>query len=798
MADPNEQPIIQQCVKCGSLIDVSEEEPLALMHCATCGHAMRVRQQFDHFKLLEVLGAGGMGAVYRALDLNLNRTVALKLLRQEHLSNSDIMAQFEKEAATTASINHPHVVKVFSSGTDHGMFYIAMELVDKGSLDDLMTLQGRVAEIQVLEVGIQIAQGLNAAFKRGLIHRDVKPGNILFADARTAKIVDFGLAALVDHSHEAGTEIWGTPYYVAPEKLEQPPMEDFRSDMYSLGATLFHAVAGRPPYEAEDASMVALKHLKSQPVSLQTFAPDVSSATTYVINKTLLKDPGQRYQSYEEFIEHLQYARTELQQAALNPRAKTLLVMEDERSQQLMSWITFGVVALIVMAGVLLFTFRDHFAENGAEKEVGKVEVVNKADTELAQKYQAARKTLLEGDPGAAARAAEEFRALDQPGVPQPQLNWITLHAGLAHLLAGKPGEAEADFKKIQERGLFSPDPTEQKLGQFFIDVAARASSDLPIPPSVASDLDKSNHEALALFLYALRNWSLDQFEDAGPLFRQFNSASPQGRDAWIADYKAIANTYIADFAAYRRATEAVKDAGSDPAKQRDALLNVQDANRKLKLRGRMSEKLASVEKELADELATRDAEAAKMMAEQEAADAAALAAAKAKVEALLPQYRYAEANAALTALKLTGDAPKAELDKLLRRTEWLASFKASLIKDIVTTGYAAPLIKKNGQQIPGGVRRANEQQAEVVTPYGSFAVPWTEIAPECIYAMARSFIRAGLRLEQTADRQWQLGVFTCQIGRSREGEALLNDAAIAKEEYKQHLPLFITTPEAP
>jgi serine/threonine protein kinase len=153
-----------------------------------------------------------------------------------------------------------------------------MELVDKGSLDDLMTLQGRVAEIQVLEVGAQIARGLDAALRRGLIHRDVKPGNILFADAHSSKIVDFGLATLHNQAIKAGGEVWGTPYYVAPEKLDTPPVEDYRSDMYSLGATLFHAVAGRPPYEAESASMVALKHLKSQSVSLQAFAPDVSTA----------------------------------------------------------------------------------------------------------------------------------------------------------------------------------------------------------------------------------------------------------------------------------------------------------------------------------------------------------------------------------------------------------------------------------------------------------------------------------------------------------------------------------------
>jgi serine/threonine protein kinase len=197
----------------------------------------------------------------------------------------------KKEASITASINHPNVVKVYTVGQDRGLVYIVMELVDKGSLDDLMTLQGRVAEAQVLEIGIGIAKGLNAALQKGLIHRDIKPGNILFADAHTAKIVDFGLAVLQEHASTVAGEVWGTPYYVAPEKLDNQP-EDFRSDMYSLGGTLFHALAGRPPFEAETASMVALKHIKSQVVSLQAFAPDVSSSTAYVINKTLAKEPA--------------------------------------------------------------------------------------------------------------------------------------------------------------------------------------------------------------------------------------------------------------------------------------------------------------------------------------------------------------------------------------------------------------------------------------------------------------------------------------------------------------------------
>ncbi|MEA3186461.1 MAG: eukaryotic-like serine/threonine-protein kinase, partial [Chthoniobacter sp.] len=350
--------VLQPCPNCSGLLDVSDQEPFAQVHCPMCGTLMRARTQLKNFALTEVLGAGGMGAVYKARDVNLNRVVALKVVRREYSADAQYLAKFEREARITASVNHPHVVKVFSFGSDHGLFYIAMESVDKGSLDDLMNLQGRVAEAQVLEVGLQIAQGLQAAHKKGLIHRDVKPGNILFADAHTAKIVDFGLALLAEHEAEERGEVWGTPYYVAPEKLNQEP-EDYRSDIYSLGGTLFHAVAGRPPFEAESASLVALKHIKSKAVSLQAFAPDVSSATAYVINRMLHKDPAQRYQTYDELLEHLNYARAQLLEAAEKPRKKTRVVVESAEQQHFIGAVMLAVLALMVVAGILAFVFRD-------------------------------------------------------------------------------------------------------------------------------------------------------------------------------------------------------------------------------------------------------------------------------------------------------------------------------------------------------------------------------------------------------------------------------------------------------
>ena len=613
----SDPPLIETCTACGALIDVSEAEPLALLHCPSCGSGMRVRKQFDHFELQEVLGAGGMGAVYRALDANLNRNVALKLLRKEYSANEEFVVQFQNEASITASINHPNVVKVFSSGNDHGLIYIAMELVDKGSLDDLMTLQGRIAEVQVLEVGAQIAAGLNAALQRGLIHRDIKPGNILFADAHTAKIVDFGLAVLQEHAGKIGGEVWGTPYYVAPEKLDNQP-EDFRSDMYSLGAALFHAVAGRPPFEAETASMVALKHLKSQVVSLQAFAPDVSSATAFVINKTLSKDPDQRYQSYEELIEHLNYARSELlKRNARGPQARARVVVDDGGDQSAMSWITFGMVAVIVIGGVVTFTMRDRIFGAPEKPDVAAQEA-QKAAVRLEPRYQAARQLLIKGQ---FKQAATAFHALgDEAGVPQPLYNWASLHEGLALLLDGDEKAARTVFDGVMIRGHFSDEPDQRQLARFFVEFSQAMAADKPVTASVAKDYDKSNYWSVGLLLLALKDWHLGDFDNAGPLFRQFQSASPKAPYDWIAPYKDLAAAYIGDFTVYRGVTEAFKG-GTTVGESKRALDLLKTARGDLKLSGPLTAKFDTALKKLAADLADMESRQTKEMVEQATAD---------------------------------------------------------------------------------------------------------------------------------------------------------------------------------
>ena len=333
---------MQSCPGCGRPVETTGLEPFAKVNCPGCGEQLRVERVFENFAVVEPLGTGGMGSVYKARDTRLNRFVALKLLRREFAGDASFTAKLKDEARITASIKHPHVVEVFSVGEDHGQFYVVMELVDGGSLDDRMEDEKRISELQTLEVGLQVAKGLQAALRAGLIHRDIKPGNILFADRNMAKIVDFGLALFA--AQHAGTEgeIWGTPYYVAPERLTSEP-EDFRSDLYSLGATLFHAVSGRPTFENETQSAAELKKLKSNPVRLKEVMPELADETAAVIDQMLRPDPAERQNSYKELITQLEAAH-----AAVLAREEALRVR--------WSWPVRALVALgvLIFAGVII------------------------------------------------------------------------------------------------------------------------------------------------------------------------------------------------------------------------------------------------------------------------------------------------------------------------------------------------------------------------------------------------------------------------------------------------------------
>ena len=345
------------CEKCGNLIDVTGLEPGDGITCPYCAHQFNITRQFGNFMLERQLGAGGMGAVYLGRDLTLNRTVAVKVLKPELVSDEKFLNTFLREAEITASLNHPNIVQVYAFGQHEGVYYMVVELISGGSLDDRIAERGQVTELEGIEIGIAVARGLECALQRGnLIHRDIKPGNILFNANNTPKVVDFGLSLSYNTTDHFDGEIWGTPYYVAPEKLEREA-ETFKSDLYSLGATLFHAMSGRPPYEGEDPNSVAMMHLNGNVVSLKAFVPDISDQTAFAVAKAMARYPEDRYDSYAEFIAQLEDAKRRITDPNYREtQKKEVEILEAPGGGKYKLWLIAGMVAVVlVLAGLLIW-----------------------------------------------------------------------------------------------------------------------------------------------------------------------------------------------------------------------------------------------------------------------------------------------------------------------------------------------------------------------------------------------------------------------------------------------------------
>jgi hypothetical protein len=796
--------LLQSCPDCAALLDVSEEEPFANVICPVCGTSMRTRTNFNNFTLQMQIGVGGMGAVYKALDVSLNRMVALKVVLKEYSSDPAYLAKFEHEARMAAMLNHPHVVKVYSFGSDHGLFYIAMELVDHGSMEEKMTREGSLPESLVLEVGIQVAEGLQAAYQKGLIHRDVKPGNILFADDHTAKIVDFGLALPMAHAAGKvleGGEVWGTPYYIAPEKLSYQP-EDFRSDIYSLGASLFHALAGRPSFEGETNSFTELLRLKSAPVNLQEAAPHVSNATAFTINRTLNIDPEERFQSYEELIEHLNYARTKLRGGPVNPDFTGTQPMPARPERPGLTSLPMQIVAAgIMVLAILFFSARGWLggkqSESAQRGEGGKF---TSSHATAEQKYLDARMHLLRGDYSGAQKMFHDLGSADK--LPHPLDRWVMLHEGLSMLLGGHLQEAQALFSRLEQDGVFSAAPEDRTLANFFVNTGRLIAIAKPVPPQDAMQFSPENCEAFGVFIFALADREMSDFDESEQLFQAFLAADPKSPYEWVRDYKPLARKNVADFEDYKKIAAEIKDADTLEKKTK-ALEDLHAFNTGSRVSGKFVEMLQHVEVDLktgisAGEEQRRIAQQAEEQrkTEQHARDAKLLESARAKYLQCLPGYLFQDGLEAIEKTQITDSAIGAEKEILLKKAQWLVAFKQTLITDVNTLGYPKPISRlRTGSPIAGGVRIATQTRLEIQTQYGTLFVDWNEIPPSEILAMAAYFTARAAAPDVAADRQWLSGVFAKETGMSREGNALLQKASEGKAAYADLMRLFTATP---
>jgi outer membrane biosynthesis protein TonB len=261
-----------------------------------------------HFNLLQEIGRGGMGSVWRAFDPTLNRDVAVKILNPDLAGDAQFVTEFLQEARNAAAISHPHIVQVHLVDEQNGQYYIVMELLEGRSLLAVRETEGPLAEERALDIAIQVADALKAAYQRQMIHGDIKPANI-FLTKHGAKVLDFGLAKLANVEAAAEGDVWGSPYYMSPERVGRRA-EDFRSDIYSLGATLFDALAGRPPFDADNATDLALKRLNEKPPLLRALQPNLTTETERVVDKMLSKSPLMRFRDYDHLLDQLREAKT--------------------------------------------------------------------------------------------------------------------------------------------------------------------------------------------------------------------------------------------------------------------------------------------------------------------------------------------------------------------------------------------------------------------------------------------------------------------------------------------------------
>ena len=278
-----------------------------------------MRKNLGHFELLEQIGKGGMATVFRAHDRSLNRKVAIKLL-DDKLAREypQFVEGFIREAQHAAATSHPNIVNIFFVGGEEGSIYIAMELLEGCSLADIIEKEGSQTEEAVLEIGLRMADALRAAYANQLVHGDIKPQKIFITHTGLAKLLDFGLAqvANMEVAIESDGGIWGSAYYISPERVEHK-VEDFRSDIYSLGATLFHAFAGQPPFEAPTPGELAQKHLSQRAPALRTINPGISEITEKIIAVMLDVNPAHRYPDYDSLIADLVAAKAQLRNADL-------------------------------------------------------------------------------------------------------------------------------------------------------------------------------------------------------------------------------------------------------------------------------------------------------------------------------------------------------------------------------------------------------------------------------------------------------------------------------------------------
>jgi eukaryotic-like serine/threonine-protein kinase len=342
--------------------------------------AERSGKNIPGYKFIEKLGAGAMATVWKAKQISLNRTVAVKILPKKFSTNKQFIERFYAEGRAAAQLNHPNIVQAYDVGKAGELYYFVMEFVDGSTVYDEIAKRKRIGEDDAVQVVIQVTEALQHAHEKGLIHRDVKPKNVMITRDGVVKLADMGLARAISDREMAEAEqgkAFGTPYYISPEQIRGEVNIGPPADIYSLGATLYHMVTGQVPFDGKNPSSVMHKHLKADLVPPDHVYPKLSAGLSEVIEMMMAKDPKARYQSCKDLLidlravkakqhppmAHKDFAQTDLTAIAQIEAAAPVEVAQDraamaKHSPLVRPWLLWALgasmLANIIMVVVLL------------------------------------------------------------------------------------------------------------------------------------------------------------------------------------------------------------------------------------------------------------------------------------------------------------------------------------------------------------------------------------------------------------------------------------------------------------
>lgn len=731
-----------------------------------------------------------MSRVFESSDQLLGRLGALKILNRHFSRDSSRMAQFEREAQLTAAVTHPNVVKVYSVGRDQGNFYIAMELVAGGSLEQRIADKGRLDEREVLRVGLAVAEGLRAAYREGLIHRDVKPANILFTEDGTPKIVDFGLALFHERDVDDSGEIWATPHYVAPEKVIDD-REDFRSDMFSLGATLFHALTGKPPHEANTNSLSELKVIKSQRVSLTGKLTKYSLRTCKLVDRLLALAPEQRFQSYDALIGAFRDAEIFLGYAIRGSRT---------RRQKAAFMIIGGVAAGLAVLAML---------PRGTDSKINTVTINSGSDnlSDLGQTlatgavapaevFRNARDKLVEGS---FIEAGRMFGELIKSDKTKPYTrNLSRFNAAICAIVTGRREAAVQLFRNIRKDADEEIDVGGVELKIFFSRFGGRMARGLGLDASRSETLPPygtANEEALAYLVHGLAQWHFGDPRVAVDWIETFNACEPGKEFEWINSYKKLTAPYLEDYKAGHDLGLRANEPFASLEEARDFLKRTQSIIASLKTDGTLRGHLTARTQFAQEEITRLKQEAQIRLAErQDETRQRELAQFRELLSSLHLLANECEYGRVVELLKETRfESPEIQTAVASRLYVWSKAqeFVDQLAEDVNAKGFIGSLTRRGGATLQGRLTKLDRSNATLMLSRGELVVPAGEIAPSALILVAQSFCSSIRDSTDYYRRQELIAVFARLQGLDDMANAVAAQLMEENSAFRQRWVLF-------